>query len=46
MTIAELIMQMQDKKEMVRRAIKILENAGENTDDLRIEFIEVFGEEV
>lgn len=46
MTIAEQIRQAQDKKEMTRRAIKILENAGENTDDLRMEFLEVYGEEV
>ena len=46
MTIAEQIRQMQDKMEMTRRAIKFLESAGENTDDLRAEFLEVYGEEV
>ena len=45
MTIAEQVRLIQDKKEMTRRAIKILENAGENVDDLRKEFFEVYGEE-
>ena len=45
MNIAEQVKRLQDKKEMTRRAIMILENAGENTDDLRMEFFEVYGEE-
>lgn len=45
MSIAEQIRQTQDTKEMTRRAIKILENAGENADDLRMEFLKAYGEE-
>lgn len=46
MSIAEQIRQNQDQKEMTRMAIKILESAGENADDLRAEFLEAYGEEV
>lgn len=46
MTIAEQVRQSQNEKEMVRKAIKILENLGENAGDLRIEFLETYGEEV
>ena len=46
MTIAEQVRQSQDEKEMTRKAIRILENLGENADDLRMEFLETYGEEV
>jgi len=46
MSIAEQIRQEQDTKEMTRRAIKILESIGENVDDLKMEFLEAYGEEV
>lgn len=46
MTIAEQVRQAQNEKEMTRKAIKILENLGENADDLRMEFLETYGEEV
>lgn len=46
MTIAEQVRQSQNEKEMVRKAIKILENLGENADDLRMEFLETYGENV
>lgn len=46
MTIAEQVRQSQNEKEMVCKAIKILENLGENADDLRTEFLETYGEEV
>lgn len=45
MSIAEQIRQTQDTKEMTRRAIKILESLGENADDLKMEFLEMYGEE-
>lgn len=45
MKIAEQIKQNQNQKEMTRRAIKILESAGENVDDLKVDFLEAYGEE-
>lgn len=46
MSIAEVVRQSQDTKEMTRRAIKILIAAGQNVDDLRAEFFFTYGEEV
>ena len=46
MTIAEQIKQSQDIKEMTRKAIKILENLGENTEHLKQEFFETYGEQI
>lgn len=45
MSIAEYVRQSQDIMDMTRRAIHILESAGENADDLRAEFFAVYGEE-
>ena len=45
MSIAEVIRSNQDTKEMTRRAIKILESAGENVDDLKAEFFDLYLEE-
>ena len=45
MSIAEVIRSNQDIKEMTRRAIKILESAGENVDDLKAEFFNLYLEE-
>lgn len=46
MTIAEKVRAAQDTKEMTRRAIKILENLGENVNDLKEEFFSEYGEQV
>ena len=46
MNIAERIKQEQDTKEMTRRAIKILENLGQNVEDLKAEFLQTYGEKV
>ena len=45
MSIADRVRQSQDIMDMTRRAIHILESAGENADDLRAEFFAVYGEE-
>lgn len=45
MSIAEVIRSNQDTKEMTRLAIKILESAGENVDDLKAEFFDLYLEE-
>ena len=44
MTIAERIRATQDKKEMTRQAIKILESAGQNVDTLKAEFFRLYNE--
>lgn len=44
MKIAEQIKQNQNTKEMTRKAIKMLENLGENVDDLKTEFFQTYGE--
>lgn len=46
MTIAEKIRESQDVKEMTRRAIQILEKAGQNVEELKAEFLEIYNEEV
>ena len=46
MNIAEVIRSNQDIKEMTRRAIKILEAAGENVDDMKAEFFNIYLEDV
>ena len=42
MTIAEKIRKSQDVKEMTRRAIQILEKAGQNVEDLKTEFFFIY----
>ena len=46
MSIAEKVRQSQDAKDMTRRAIQILEAAGQNADDLKAEFFAIYGENV
>lgn len=46
MSIAETIRLNQDTKEMTRRAIKILESAGENVEDLKAEFFVLYSEKI
>ena len=46
MSIAEIIRSNQDTKEMTRRAIKILESAGENVEDLKAEFFDLYSEKI
>lgn len=46
MTIAEKIRESQDVKEMTWRAIQILEKAGQNVEELKAEFLEIYNEEV
>lgn len=44
--IAEKIRESQDVKEMTWRAIQILEKAGQNVEELKAEFLEIYNEEV
>lgn len=46
MTIAEQVRARQDKQEMTRKAIKLLESLGENAEDLKQEFFQQYGEAV
>lgn len=46
MSIAEQVRQSQNTKDMTRRAIQVLEAAGENADDLKAEFFALYGESV
>lgn len=45
-SLATTIREQQDNKELTRRAIILLEQLGENADDLRAEFQAIYGEEV
>lgn len=46
MTIVEYIRQTQDKKEMTRKVIILLESLGENVDDFKAEFFKLYNENV
>ena len=46
MTIAGKIRESQDVKEMTRRAIQILEKSGQNVEELKAEFLEIYNEKL
>ena len=46
MTISERIIEMQDVKEMTRRAIKMLDALGQDVSDLKNEFLDKYKEPV